>query len=118
MFEEITLYDNRAVSARATELPDGRWRVDLDVEARKLRADSLGNEREVPMNDLIDIGVFAPAPRGSREGRPLYLAKHRVDSGPQRFEIVVDSVPGRAGIDPWHRLIDRVTGDNVVAVRR
>jgi ABC-2 type transport system permease protein len=118
MFEEITLYDNRVVEARATPEGDGRWRVTLEIEARKVRADSLGNETEVPMNDLVDIGVFA-APEGRRgEGAPLYLAKHRITSGLQRVEVVVQGEPHRAGVDPLHKLIDRITSDNTVSVRR
>jgi ABC-2 type transport system permease protein len=118
MFEEITLYDNRAVEARTTRLPDGRWRVVIDIESRKLRVDSLGNEAEVAMNDLIDIGVFAAPQAGEKEGRPLHLTKHRIAAGPQRIEVVVEAEPARAGIDPLHRLIDRMTRDNVVAVRK
>ena len=32
----------------------------LDVVAKKMRSDSAGKETEVPMDDLVDIGVFAP----------------------------------------------------------
>src|SRR5690606_33600411 len=56
MFEEITLYENRVRRATSEQLPDGRFKVTLEVEAQKLRADSIGNEERVPMNDLIDIG--------------------------------------------------------------
>ena len=119
MWEHITLYDNRAREARYTPLADGRYRVVLEVEAKKVRADSLGNESEARMNDLIDVGVFAAASKGSTgEGTPLYLAKHRIGSGRQRIEVVVDSVPARAGIDPYFKLIDRIGRDNVVTVKR
>ncbi|CAN5434655.1 M1 family aminopeptidase [soil metagenome] len=118
MFEHITLYDNRTREATYTRLPDGRYRVVLDVEAKKVRADSLGNESEVAMNDLIDIGVFAaPATARKGEGEPLYLAKHRISAGPQRIELVVDAEPARAGIDPYNKLIDRISKDNVVPLR-
>jgi hypothetical protein len=65
----------------------------------------------------VDVGVFAAAERGATgEGKPLYLAKHRIGSGSQRVEIVVDQEPARAGVDPYHKLIDRVSRDNTVAV--
>jgi ABC-2 type transport system permease protein len=71
------------------------------------------------MNDLIDVGVFAAAARGkSGEGKPLYFAKHRIASGSQRIEVVVDEEPARAGIDPYHKLIDRVTQDNTVTATK
>ena len=34
------------------------------------------------------------------------------------FEVVVDEQPSRAGIDPYNKLIDRVSDDNTVAVTR
>ena len=117
LFEHITLYDNRAVSASYTTTPEGNYRVVIDVDAKKFRADELGNELEVAMNDLVDVGVFAAAERGrTGEGKPLYFAKHRIGSGPQRIEVVVGEAPARAGIDPYHKLIDRITRDNTIAV--
>lgn len=52
-----------------------------------MRADSVGNETEAPMDDVVEIGVFAP---GSE---------------------------ARAGIDPSNKLIDRNRDDNVVDVK-
>jgi aminopeptidase N len=117
LFEHITLYDNRTRSATATRMPDGKHKVVIEIDARKFRADDIGNENEVPMDDLVDVGVFAEAERGaSGEGKPLYLAKHRISSGAHRVEIVVDQAPARAGVDPYHKLIDRVSRDNTVTV--
>jgi len=118
LFHTITLYENKATAATFTEQGDGTYRVTLTVEARKLRADSLGNEVEVPVDDWIDIGVFGERREGRKvEETTLYLAKHRVTSGTNVIEVQVNERPVRAGIDPLHKLIDRHTDDNVVAVR-
>ena len=117
LFEHITLYDNRAKEARVTPTPEGKYRVVIEIEAKKFRADDVGNEQEVAMNDSIDIGVFAaPAGGQSTEGKALYFAKHRISSGTQRIEVTTDEPPARAGVDPYHKLIDRVTRDNTIAV--
>ncbi len=113
LFEHITLWDNRVVSASAEETGDGRYRVTLTVDAAKVHADSIGRETEVEMNDPIDIGVFAPAADGADLGEPLYLEKHRITSGEQEITIVVDEMPAEAGIDPYNKLIDRHPDDNV-----
>ena len=47
-----------------------------------MRADSVGKETEVPMDDLVEIGVFAPG-EGDGLGEPLYLKQHRIRSGKQ-----------------------------------
>jgi ABC-type transport system involved in multi-copper enzyme maturation permease subunit len=116
LFEHITLYDNRTRAANYERMPDGKYRVRVALETKKIRADEVGNENEVAMNDLVDIGVFAAPEAGKGgDGKALYLAKHRITSGVQYIDITVDELPARAGIDPYHKLIDRVTGDNTAA---
>jgi hypothetical protein len=77
----------------------------------------VGNETEVPMDDLVEIGVFAPA-KGDSLGPPLYLTRHRIRTGKQTIRLTVPREPARAGIDPYRTLIDREGGDNVVSVTR
>jgi hypothetical protein len=114
-FETITLFDNRAVSATWRETADHKFAVTMTVQSAKLRADDKGNEQAVPIDDLIDIGVFAG--EGKSE-KPLYLEKKRLTQPQTTFEIVVNERPSRAGIDPYNKLIDRVSDDNVVAVKK
>jgi aminopeptidase N len=123
LFENITLYELKTDSVVANPAPEGRYAVDLYVTAKKLRADSLGKETEQRMADWIDIGVFAKAPAkrdpkiDDKVGVPLHLEKHKITSGAQTIRVVVDQKPYRAGIDPLHKLIDRITTDNTVGVR-
>lgn len=114
-FENIVLYDNRAESATVTQTPDHKYKVTLIVEAHKMKADGSGNETPIKMNDLVDIGVFT----GPRETeKPLYLKKHWIHDGKQTFDIVVDQLPSRAGIDPLNKLIDRNGEDNETQVAK
>ena len=70
------------------------------------------------MHDQVDVGVFAAVEKGkSGEGKPLYFAKHLIASGAHHIEVTVDSEPARAGIDPYHKLIDRVSRDNTVTAK-
>jgi len=110
LFETITLYENRAISAVAHRLPDGRYEVKLTVEAKKLAADETGVQREVPMDDWIDIGVLG------KDDAPLYLEKLRIPAGRSTFTLDVKGEPLRAGIDPIVKLVDRRPDDNTVAV--
>jgi ABC-type transport system involved in multi-copper enzyme maturation permease subunit len=112
LFQNITLYDNRALSADYVKQPDGRYQVNLGVEAQKFRADGHGQEHSTPVDDLIDIGVLDAG------GKYLYLQKCRIDQKKTDITIVVDRVPARAGIDPVDKLIDRNPDDNVIAVKQ
>ncbi|HEV2146160.1 MAG TPA: M1 family aminopeptidase [Longimicrobiaceae bacterium] len=113
LFETVTLWDVRTERAVVEPTGTGEFRVTLDVVAKKMRADSVGNETEVPMNDLVEIGVFAP---GDGPGEPLYLERHRIRSGAQTIRVTVPQRPARAGIDPRRKLIDRQREDNVADV--
>ena len=89
----------------------------LDVRARKVVVDSAGVKTPVPMDDWVEIGVFAPAEEGDEPGKPLYLQKHGVRSAKQTITVTVPRRPARAGIDPNHLLIDWETHDNINEVR-
>ena len=113
MFREITLFENRVTTATYRKRADGKYDVDLTVEAKKMHADGQGQETPVPVDDWIDVGVFAEGTKGGKtEEKPLYLRKHRVTQPTTRLKVVVDQVPVRAGIDPYNKLVDRNTDDN------
>ena len=114
-FENIVLYDNKAVSATVTATSDNKYKVTLKVTSRKIKSDGSGNESPMPLHDLIDIGVFT----GKKdEEKPLYLKKEWITQPSQTFEIVVDRMPTRAGIDPYNKLIDRDSDDNLIDVSK
>jgi hypothetical protein len=110
LFEKITLYENRAISASSRALPNGRYEVTLKVSAGKLYADENGAQKAAPMDELVDIGVY------DAKGDALYLAKHRVKTGEQAFTLEVQGKPAKAGIDPVVKLVDRRPDDNTVPV--
>jgi ABC-2 type transport system permease protein len=112
LWRNVTLYDNRARSATYSPLPDGKYKVDLVVEAHKFRADAKGQDHAVPINDFIDIGV-----QDSQE-KFLYLQKQKIEKEQTTFTITVDKVPAQAGIDPILKLIDRNPDDNVMKVEK
>ncbi len=111
-FDTITLFDNRALSASYSKLPDGKYQVRISVEAKKYRADGKGQEHLIPLHDLIDIGVL------DTDGNFLYLQKHKIEQEHQEFTVMVDKTPAKAGIDPLIKLIDRSPDDNVIDVKK
>ncbi|MEX2499465.1 MAG: ABC transporter permease subunit [Wenzhouxiangellaceae bacterium] len=115
LFERITLWDLAIEDASVTENDDGTFTVSMEVKAAKLEADGLGRETEVELNMPIDIGVFTMRPDDDdfSPNAVLHLEKHRVTSGDSTFELTVDQRPAVVGIDPYHKLIDRKSDDNV-----
>ncbi len=112
LFETITLWENEAKSASYVELDDGKYKVTLEVSTHKFRADSIGNQTEVPIDDFADVGVLG------ENDEELYLKKHKLTQNESDIEITVDKKPVRAGIDPYLILIDRERDNNLVEVKR
>ena len=116
LFETITLHDNKVVDVRVEEAGGDQFRVVMQVSTRKLRADGLGVEVEIPVDDDIDVGVFAAPSPGEELGRPLSVRRQHFDAATSEVVIVVDEQPVRVGIDPYNKLIDRDPKDNTRAI--
>jgi len=118
LFETITLWDNKARFASAVPLGDGRFQVTIEVASRKLRDDGRGAETEIAVDDWVDVAVFGDQELGGpATGRILALEKRRIAAATQTVELIVEGAPRRAGVDPFHKLVDRDPEDNTVEVK-
>lgn len=112
LFEDITLFSNRTLDAKAVKRADGKYDVTIQVEAHKYKADGKGNETEVPINDWIDIGAFAKPEKGLQYGKTLYRQRVHMTRSQASYTFTTEELPDKAGIDPFLLLIDRVPDDN------
>lgn len=112
-FENITLYRNRADSVYYKELDNGKYQVEINTTSIKYRADSLGKQEALDLNDWIEVGVFGDFE--SKKDSLIYLEKVLVTEKNSSFKVVVDSKPSSAGIDPLYKQIDRNIHDNIKA---
>lgn len=119
LFEVNTFWELETERVTAEQTQAGTWQVTLDVRARKVVADEAGVETEVPMDERVEIGVFAPVEEGDELGEPLYVQMHRIRSGEQTITVTVPRRPVLAGIDPYHLLdvIELENDDNIEAVK-
>lgn len=119
LFEVNTFWRLETERVTAKQTQAGTWQVTLDVQARKVVVDEAGVETAVPIDDWVEIGVFAPAEKGELRGKPLYMQKQRIRSTEQTITVTVPRKPVLAGIDPYH-LLDWVEGgddDNIEGVK-
>lgn len=112
LFEKITFYDNRVVSAEASAREDGKFALKLELSAAKLYADGVGKETPAELDEWIEVGVYAEPEGEQEQGEVLYLERHRITEQTVTLELVLDQEPYEAGFDPSYKLIDRVSGDN------
>ncbi|MBC7921418.1 MAG: hypothetical protein H7Z75_10065, partial [Ferruginibacter sp.] len=118
LFEVNTYWELKTERATAKQTDAGTWEVTLDVRARKTVYDSAGVVTEPPMDEWVQIGVFAHAKNGDELSEPLHVQMHRIRSGEQTITVPVPGKPARAGIDPY-RLLDweEGRGDNIEDVK-
>lgn len=111
LFMKITLYDFRLNTAAMKEV-NGKYEVEITVEAHKMYADSLGFETPTTINDWVDIGLFA-----DEEGKELIMHKRvLMNKENLTFTLVCDKKPLKAAIDPRRVLIERVIKDNIKTI--
>lgn len=107
LFETITLYDNRAVSATMKRNASGGYDIKLKVVAKKYRSDDSGKQTELDFSDWMDVGAL------DEEGKAVFLEKRRVGQGESELTFSVPVRPARVGLDPLNKLVDRGSDDNV-----
>jgi ABC-2 type transport system permease protein len=114
MFETITLYENKTTTCSYSKTKDGKYLVKLSVECKKMKSDSIGKMKKVPVADWVDIGVFGVKEDkdGKKIDTELYLKKRKINQDKMEFEILVDEEPVKVGIDPYNKLIDRTPDNN------
>ncbi|MHB8260311.1 MAG: hypothetical protein ACYDEC_08565 [Bacteroidia bacterium] len=115
MFETITLFSNRTMEAKYKKSIDG-YEVTLTTSSEKFRADSLGKEKNIPIADYIDIGVFAEPISKNNLGKPLVLQRFKITKKDNVFTFKTKEKPYQVGIDPYNYLIDRLPEDNLKKV--
>ncbi len=134
MFETITLYRNRIIDAKVTELDNGKFQVDIEFNVSKYRndekgkryygekvGDTLSYKKEsmkkpilsAPLEDYIDIGIFTQEEVGGvTKEKELYLKKHKITKINNSLTIIVNEKPLEVGVDPYNKLIDTQSEDN------
>jgi ABC-2 type transport system permease protein len=133
MFETITLYNNRVSNVSSTELPNGKYELEIDFNVSKYRTDKKGKRvyedtpgntlttgtdkkavKSLPLNDYVEIGVFGEkTKKGNHEyDNEIYLQRYKIDKIKNKIKIIVDQKPVEVGVDPYNKLIDTDSNDN------
>ncbi len=117
-FEKITIFDVKAADNRVQEQANGTFKVSIDVEVGKIYADAEGNETKAKFDIPVDIGIFSKNPADSDFGAEhvLHMQKQTVVDGASTIELIVDGRPAFIGVDPYNKLIDRNSNDNLKPV--
>ncbi|MCM2568952.1 ABC transporter permease/M1 family aminopeptidase [Janthinobacterium kumbetense] len=113
LFEKIVFYDNRVTQATAVKRPDGQWDVTMQLHLAKLESDGKGKESPRAYDEPVEIAIFARAPgAGEKDERILFTDKRMLSGSDPVLTITVKEKPFDVGVDPYNKMIDRVSRDN------
>ncbi|MEG2030322.1 MAG: M1 family aminopeptidase [Janthinobacterium sp.] len=113
LFEKIVFYDNRVTQASAVKRPDGQWDVSMTLHLAKLESDGKGKESARVYDEPVEIAIFARAPGAKEKDEKVLFTDKRVLSGSDPvITITVKEKPFEVGVDPYNKMIDRVSRDN------
>jgi len=115
LFGNITLFSNKVVKTSYKKVGN-EYEVSMTTSSEKFRADSLGKETAVPVNDFIDVAVFAEARNKKKLGKPLVMNRVKITKPENIFLFRVKQKPAQVGIDPYQYLVDRIPVDNTKKV--
>ena len=115
LFENITLFSNRAMSVTSKKI-GSEYIVTIKTTSEKFRSNALGKETSIPISDYIDIGVFAESEKEAVLGKPLVYKRLKITKKDNTFTFKTKIKPYKAGIDPYNYLIDRIPDDNIKGV--
>ncbi|MFW2377035.1 MAG: M1 family metallopeptidase, partial [Cellulophaga baltica] len=119
-FKEIVLYENRVMSAKTKKLETGKWETTFTVNTKKIYYDDNGKEKSVDdKKNLVDVGLFGEDTtndEGVTIKNPLYFKLDWLKAGDNTITAITDEKPLKAGIDPYNKLIDRNSDDNLLSV--
>ncbi len=118
LFERIVIWDLKVTDSAVAERDDGRFDVTLTIEASKAEYDGEGRETPLDLAMPIDIGLFTEHPDDVHEGdaHVILLEKRPIVTGEQTITVTVDERPAVVGVDPYNKLIDRNSDDNLSAI--
>jgi hypothetical protein len=89
----------------------------LNTVTEKFLADSLGKEKSIPLHDYLDVAVFGEKKSDEGAENVLLMKRVKILKRKNKFVFKVKELPVKAGIDPYHYLIDRVADDNITVVK-
>nr|WP_314860836.1 M1 family aminopeptidase [uncultured Undibacterium sp.] len=113
MFEKIVFYDNRVTEAKAVKRTDGQWDVTMKLHLAKIQVDGKGKETPRTYDEAVEIAIFSRAPGAKeKDEKVLFIEKRVLQGNAPSVTITVKDKPFEVGVDPYNKMIDRVSKDN------
>lgn len=114
LFERIVVFENSVDDWSYTKTADGKFKVTATIICNKTSSDTIGKGKEIAPSDWMDIGVFSKNEKDQKRlGENIFMQKFKFTGNRQKIEFIVSKEPFMLGVDPYGKLIDKDTGNNI-----
>lgn len=111
LFAQVLTYQVGLADATVTPLPNGKFDIQLELDAQKIRTTGLGEQETLPLNLPVTVALT------NADGEAIYQAQHQIRPAQTTLELITDERPVYAAVDPDYRLPSPFTQDNVRRLR-
>jgi len=115
--KQIVRYDLSIGDSSYKQLENGMYEISIDLIAKRFLTLESGEEKEIAIDEPIQIGLFEKHPKGlSKKDLPIYLKQHQIQDTATTLRIQVKTIPKFIAVDPFLTRMDRVYSDNLKAL--
>ncbi len=111
LFSSVITYQVGLTDAVYQKLPDGKYKIRLNLVAQKLYTSDLGQQKSTALNLPFTISL------DDARGNQIYLKKHQINQQQGTIDIVTNKLPSFAAVDGNYILPSAFLQDNTKRLR-
>jgi aminopeptidase N len=111
LFSSVITYQVGLTDAVYQQLPDGKYKIRLNIQAQKLYTTDLGQQKSTTLNLPFTISL------DDERGNNIYLQKHQINQQQGTIDIVTNKLPTFAAVDGNYVLPSAFLQDNTKRLR-
>ena len=111
LFTEVVTYQVGLVDAVSEKLPDGKYKVTLEVEGQKFYTSELGQQEATDLDLPVTISLIG------ENGESIYNRKHKIKGQKAAIELVTEEFPIYGKVDPNYVFPSAFLQDNMKRIR-
>ncbi len=111
LFANVVTYQVGLSDAVYESLPDGKYKVTLQIEAQKLYTKNLGQQESTTLDFPLTLSLL------NQDREPIFSKQYQISTQQATVEIILDQLPIYAAVDPNYILPSAFLQDNIKRIR-
>ncbi|MGB3534593.1 MAG: ABC transporter permease [Microcoleaceae cyanobacterium] len=111
LFANVVTYQVGLADAVYQALPNGKYKMQLKIEAQQLYTKNLGEQELKPLDFPLTISLL------NKEKQPIYSEQYQISNQQASIEIILDQQPTYAAVDRNYILPSAFLQDNIKRIR-